>query len=78
MTVPTFRQYSPSGEWFPEGIGVAPDIAVVDDPTQLARGTDPQLERGIQEAMRQLQEQHYTTPRRPTYENRTPGGNRDR
>jgi tricorn protease len=74
VTVPTFRQYSPQGEWFPEGRGVEPDIAVVDDPTQLARGVDPQLERGIQEAMRQLQERPFIPPRRPPAENRTPSG----
>ena len=72
VTVPTFRLYSPTGEWFPEGVGVAPDIAVVDDPTQLARGTDPQLERAIQECLRQLQEHAVTPPRRPAYENRMP------
>jgi len=72
ISVPTFRQYSMRGEWFPEGVGVAPDIAVVDDPTQLARGTDPQLERAIQEAVRLLQERPFTPPRRPPYENRTP------
>ena len=77
VTVPTFRMYSPQGEWFAEGHGVDPDVAVVDDPTQLARGTDPQLERGIQEALRQLTERPFTPPRRPPYENRTPGGNRD-
>ena len=72
ISIPTFRQYSVRGEWFPEGVGVAPDIAVVDDPTQLARGTDPQLERAIQETLRLLQERPFTPPRRPQYENRTP------
>jgi tricorn protease len=72
VTVPTFRQYSPTGEWFPEGHGVEPDIAVSDDPTQLARGTDPQLERAIQESMRLLQERPFTWPRHQPYENRTP------
>jgi tricorn protease len=72
ISVPTFRQYSIRGEWFPEGVGVAPDIAVVDDPTQLARGTDPQLERAIQEAMRLLQERPFVPPQRPARENRTP------
>ena len=72
LSVPTFRQYSVRGEWFPEGVGVAPDITVVDDPTQLARGTDPQLERAIQETLRLLQERPFTPPRRPPYENRTP------
>jgi tricorn protease len=72
ISVPTFRQYSMRGEWFPEGVGVAPDIAVVDDPTQLARGTDPQLERAIQEAMRLLQERPFVPPQRPAREIRVP------
>ena len=71
VTVPTFRQYSPTGEWFPEGYGVEPDINVVDDPTQLARGTDPQLERGIQEAMRLIQQRPFVWPQHPPVENRT-------
>jgi tricorn protease len=73
VTVPTFRQYSTRGEWFAEGHGVEPDIEVLDDPTQLARGTDPQLERAIQESVRLLQERPYLAPRRPPYENRTAG-----
>ena len=48
MTVPTFRMYDPKGEWFAEGHGVEPDIAVEEDPAQLAKGIDPQLERAIQ------------------------------
>jgi len=71
VTVPTFRQLSPDGQWFPEGHGVDPDIRVVDDPTQLAHGTDPQLERGIQEALRLLAEHPFTPPRRPPPEDRT-------
>jgi tricorn protease len=51
VIVPTFRMYDPNGTWFPEGVGVAPDIAVEDDPGQLVRGRDPQLERAIQEVM---------------------------
>ncbi len=39
---------------------------------QLARGTDPQLERAIQECLRQLQEHPVAAPHRPAYENRTP------
>jgi tricorn protease len=70
ISVPTFRQYSPTGEWFPEGHGVEPDISVVDDPTQLARGLDPQLQRGVQEALRQLGEKPFVWPRRPPIENR--------
>jgi tricorn protease len=69
VTVPTFRMYNPRGEWFPEGHGVEPDIAVVDDQAQLARGVDPQLERAIQEVMKGLGAAK--PPARPAYENRT-------
>ena len=73
VTIPTFRQYDPRGQWFPEGHGVDPDIQVVDDPTQLARGVDPQLDRGIQEALRLLAQKPFGWPSRPPAENRTPG-----
>jgi len=70
ITVPTFRQYSPRGEWFPEGHGVEPDIQVVDDPTLLAKGQDPQLARGVQEAVRLIGEKPFVWPRHPAIENR--------
>ncbi|MDH4044202.1 MAG: PDZ domain-containing protein [Gemmatimonadota bacterium] len=65
VTVPTFRMYDPDGTWFPEGVGVAPDIPVEDDPSELARGRDPQLERAIQEVMRMLPNATKATPRPP-------------
>jgi tricorn protease len=71
VTVPTFRMYSVKGEWFPEGHGVDPDIEVVADPTQLARGRDPQLERGIEEILKLLREKPPVVARRPAWENRT-------
>ena len=74
VTVPTFRQYSPDGQWFPEGHGVEPDIPVVDDPAQLARGVDPQLERAIQEAMHLLETNPPVRGHRPPYQRRVPGG----
>ncbi len=70
VTVPTFRMYYPDGEWFPEGHGVEPDIQVEDDPTQLAKGTDPQLERAIREIQQLLKNNPYEKPERPPYENR--------
>ena len=54
VTVPTFRMYDPKGKWFAEGHGVDPDIAVDEDPSQLAKGTDPQLQRAIQEVMTRI------------------------
>ncbi|NIR43308.1 MAG: peptidase S41 [Gemmatimonadetes bacterium] len=72
VTVPTFRMYSTDGHWFAEGHGVEPDIPVPEDPTALARGTDPQLERAIQEVMRRLEMNPPVTADRPPYEDRTP------
>jgi len=69
ITVPTFRMYDPDGTWFPEGVGVAPDIAVDDDPSELVRGRDPQLERAIQEVMNKLPTA-VKAPARPARERR--------
>ena len=75
VTVPTFRMYDPKGEWFAEGHGVEPDIAVDDDPARLATGIDAQLERAIQEVTRRIAAQP-KPPARPAYEKRTPGSDR--
>jgi tricorn protease len=70
LTVPTFRMYDVRGKWFAEGSGVDPDIEVEDDPALLATGTDPQLERAIQEVQRLLKEKPAAKPARPPYEKR--------
>ena len=75
VTVPTFRMYDPKGEWFAEGHGVDPDIAVDDDPAQLAKGTDPQLQRAIQEVTTRMRAQPQRPPQ-PPYEKRVPGSDR--
>jgi len=69
VTVPTFRMYDVRGQWFAEGVGVSPDIAVDDDPSQLVRGRDPQLERAIQEVMNKLPTA-VKAPARPARERR--------
>ena len=74
ITVPTFRMYDPKGQWFAEGHGVDPDIPVEDDPAQLAKGTDSQLQRAIEEVTKRIAEQP-KPPARPAYEKRTPSGN---
>jgi tricorn protease len=71
VTVPTFRMYDVRGKWFAEGHGVDPDIPVDEDPSQLAKGVDPQLERAIQEVMARVKTQKPAAPR-PPYERRTP------
>ncbi|MDX1671682.1 MAG: PDZ domain-containing protein [Balneolaceae bacterium] len=74
ITVPTFRMYYPNGKWFPEGYGVEPDIKVADNPTQLAKGTDPQLEKAIDVLMQQIEANPVVKPKRPPYETRTGTG----
>ena len=74
VTVPTFRQYGPDGEWFEEGEGVAPDIRVENTPQPLARGEDPQLQRAIDEMRQALEDYTPAQPDRPPYEDRTPSG----
>ncbi|MBA2304699.1 MAG: PD40 domain-containing protein [Acidobacteria bacterium] len=73
VTVPTFRMYDPKGTWFREGHGVEPDIEVVDDPSQLAKGTDPQLARAIKEVQDRIAKMP-KAPTRPAPEKRVPKG----
>jgi tricorn protease len=54
ISAPAFRFLGTGGEWEVEGIGVAPDIEVIDAPHLLAQGRDPSLERGVHELMKQL------------------------
>lgn len=70
VTVPTFRMYNPDGTWFREGHGVDPDIAVPEDLSAMAKGTDPQLERAIAETKNLLKTKEYKRPPRPTTEKR--------
>ena len=72
VTVPTFSIYDTKGEWMIEGHGVEPDIAVADDPAELAKGVDPQLERAIEEVKKSLQTKPPQVPKKPAYPNRTP------
>jgi tricorn protease len=52
--VPEFGTADENGRWIIEGHGVDPDIVVEQDPVEVLKGHDPQLERGIQELMKRL------------------------
>ena len=69
VTVPTFGIYSTKGEWIIEGYGVDPDIEVVDDPTEMAKGGDPQLERAVFEVNKAIR-QAPTATKKPKYPDR--------
>jgi tricorn protease len=55
MVAPRGGFYNADGEWDVEGIGVSPDIEVIQDPKLVLQGRDPQLEKGVEEALRLLQ-----------------------
>jgi tricorn protease len=75
VTVPTFGIYDTKGNWIIEGHGVDPDIPVIDDPAEMVKGTDPQLERAIEEVKKELDAHPPEAPKKPAYLNRTaPGG----
>jgi tricorn protease len=67
VTAPTFSFYNLDGEWDVEGYGVDPDIEVVDDPSLMQNGGDPQLDRAIVEVMKALEENPPRRPERPEY-----------
>jgi tricorn protease len=71
VTVPTFGIYSTDGRWIVEGHGVEPDIEVVDDPSLMQDGGDPQLDRAIQEVLKRLEANPPKRPARPAYPNRS-------
>ena len=52
MVAPRGGFYDVNGKWSIEGEGIAPDIEVAQNPAEVLKGNDPQLERAVQEALR--------------------------
>ncbi len=75
--VPTFGFYETDGTWGIEGHGVDPDIQVIDDPTALAKGEDPQLEAGVEHLLGEIQRNGYKPPKRPSAPDRSGMGVRN-
>ncbi len=66
--MPRFGIYDEKGEWIIEGIGVYPDIEVVDRPEELARGNDPTIEKAVEVLLEELMDRprkHVTAPDAP-------------
>ncbi|MFT4832989.1 MAG: tricorn protease [Psychroserpens sp.] len=59
MVAPRGGFYDVNGEWAVEGVGISPDIEVVQDPKLVLEGHDPQLERGVEEAMKLLKNNEF-------------------
>ncbi|MGM0620008.1 MAG: S41 family peptidase [Bacteroidota bacterium] len=56
ISVPQFGVFDENGEWIIEGIGVYPDIEVMDRPEELAKGNDPSLEKAVEVLLKELEE----------------------
>lgn len=56
ISVPQFGIFDENEHWIIEGIGVYPDIEVVDRPEQLSKGIDPCIERAVQELLQELKD----------------------
>jgi len=54
MVAPRGGFYDVDGNWAVEGEGISPDIEIIQEPKLILAGKDPQLERGVQEALRLL------------------------
>ena len=63
LTAPDNAVFDPiKNEWIAENKGVAPDIKVRQDAKSLSLGEDPQLQRAVQELMKQLTNKKEITP----------------
>ena len=74
ISVPSFAFFDLDNTWGVEGHGVEPDIEVVDDPTLLARGADPQLEAAVRHLLEELKSFKPLAPERPGAPNRVGSG----
>jgi tricorn protease len=65
VNVPTSALASTEGQWVIEGHGVDPDIVVDNDPAELLKGHDQQLERAVSEVMARAKSKPGVLPKRP-------------
>ncbi|NNK39608.1 MAG: protease, partial [Winogradskyella sp.] len=65
MVAPRGGFFNVDGEWDVEGIGISPDIEVIQDPKLTSQGRDPQLERAVEEALRLLETQEFKLKAEP-------------
>lgn len=70
VTVPTFRMYYLNGTWFEEGHGVEPDYNIPENPSEVAKGNDAQLQKAIELSLDLLKTHPFIPPQRPPAEKR--------
>jgi tricorn protease len=72
VTAPRIAIGGLTGSWEVEGIGIPPDVEVVQDPKAIRNGHDPQLEAAVTKALQLLREHPIPTFRRPPYPDHHP------
>lgn len=70
IEVPSFGVYNEKGEWIIEGIGVSPDIEVIDEPHLIVKGKDPSLEKAVEILLKKLEKNPKNEIKRPKDPNR--------
>ena len=65
VNVPEFGNTEPDGEWTIEGYGVDPDIEVDNDVAAVLQGRDPQLEKGVEVLLQQIEQDPRPEPVAP-------------
>ncbi len=55
MVAPRGGFFDTDGKWAVEAVGIAPDIHVMQDPAEEAKGNDPQLLRAVKETLRLIE-----------------------
>ena len=66
VTAPNLAIWTEEG-FIVENVGVAPDVEVEQWPAEVIKGNDPQLEKAIEIALKQLAEKPPQEPKRPAY-----------
>ncbi|CAN5558699.1 S41 family peptidase [soil metagenome] len=66
VTAPNVAIWTKDG-FVVENVGVQPDIEVDQTPSEVLKGNDPQLEKAIEVALKELKENPQEAPKRPAY-----------
>ena len=73
-TVPRFAFFELDGTWGVEGYGVPPDIEVIDDPSKMQNGADPQLYTAVDHLLEELKGWVFDVRARPASADRSGAG----
>jgi tricorn protease len=72
--IPNAPFFKDDGAWMIEGYGVEPDIEVVNDPSKLVAGIEPQLDAAIKQMLHELKVKPFIKARKPTVSRDRHGG----